>query len=67
MTIHNQAILVLPRIELGFASPDPVAVFVENVFLRIPIIERTGHRHRKCRGIPEFESNGNRFQITLGA
>lgn len=67
MTVHNHAILVLPRIQLGLASPNPVAIFVENMFLRIPIIERTGHRHGKCGGIPEFESNGNRFQNTLGA
>ena len=67
MTIHNPAILVLPRIELCFAGPKPVGVVVENMLLGIPIIEGGGHRHRKCGGKSEFESDGNRFQITLGA
>jgi hypothetical protein len=53
MTIHNPAILVLPRIERCFASPKPVAVVVENMLLGIPIIEGAGHRHRKRSGILE--------------
>ena len=67
MTIDHQAILVLPGTEPGIADPSAVAIPVECVLLRIPVIEGTGHRDGQRGRILEFEADRNRPETGFGS